>query len=150
MLWLGEPRGYLSDWLTQLWVRATGQRMDIAQVPWLDGPTGDRRGIGRNFFTDLAEREGLVVIREGRRGLLRDFNALAAPDFDPQAVDQTVVAFYTHTSDFDLDAWAEWRGVSSIRSASRPTIQPPSTAAQCPAIRPGHKPRRYERGDPAR
>lgn len=111
MLWLGETRGYLSDWLTQVWVHATGRRTDIVQVPWLDGPVGHPRGIGRDFFASLADHEGLAVLQDGQRGLLADFAALAAPDFDPAAVHPSVAAFYTRTSDYDLDAWAERCGV---------------------------------------
>jgi hypothetical protein len=111
MLWLGDSRGYLADWITQLWVRATGRRVNLSDMPWLDGPVGPPRGIGSNFFVDLAEQKGLELRREGERGLLDDFTALAAGDFPPQQVHQSVVEFYTRTSEFDLDAWAEWCGV---------------------------------------
>lgn len=50
MIWLGEKRGYLTDWSTQLWVRATGKRLDPTDYPWLEGPVGPTRGIGRGFF----------------------------------------------------------------------------------------------------
>jgi len=111
MLWLGDSRGYLADWITQLWVRATGRRVDLSQMPWLDGPVGPPRGIGTHFFSDLATREGLEIRREGERGLIPDFTALAATDFAPHLVHPSVVDFYTRTSAYDLDAWAEWCGV---------------------------------------
>ncbi len=110
MFWLGESRGYLSDWVTQRWVQATGRRVDLASSPWLTGPVGRTRGIGPSFFRDLAGEHGLTVRRAGARGLLQDFAALAADDFDPAAVHASVIDFYMRTSEYDLDSWAEWSG----------------------------------------
>lgn len=110
MLWLGPRRGYLTDWVTQRWVRATGRRVDLRDAPWLAGPVGDARGIGADFFERLAAREGLVVRRAREAGLLADFSALAAPDFDPRAVRPGVAAFYERTAAYELDSWAEWTG----------------------------------------
>lgn len=110
MLWLGETRGYLSDWVTQRWVQLTGRRVALAAAPWLAGPLGGPRGIGADFFADLARREGLVVRRQADGGLIPEFAALAAPDFDPAAVDPAVVAFYGRTAAYELDSWAEWCG----------------------------------------
>jgi hypothetical protein len=111
MIWLGDSRGYMTDWITQLWVRATGRRVDLSEMPWLDGPAGPPRGIGMQFFSELAARNGLTVQSGGSRGLLADFGALAAADFDPSAVHASVAEFYTRTSDYGLDAWAEWCGM---------------------------------------
>lgn len=110
MLWLGDARGDLSDWLTQRWVRFTGQRIDLATMPWLRGPIGNTRRVGAAYFADLAAEQGLEYRRVEHGGLVANFQELAAPDFDPSAVDPTVVAFYTQTSDYDLDSWAEWSG----------------------------------------
>jgi hypothetical protein len=113
MIWLGESRGYLTDYVTQCWVRLTGRPVDLGSDPWLAGPVGDVRGIGREFFAELARREGLEL-RHGAdshaRGLISDFAALAAPDFDPGRVAPAVVDFYARTSAYELDAWAEWCG----------------------------------------
>jgi hypothetical protein len=111
MIWLGETRGYLTDCVTQVWVRLTGRRVDPSSSPWLAGPVGDPRGIGRDFFVRLARQEGLDLQRDGDRGLLQDFSALAAPDFTPAQVHPSVRDFYTRTSAYELDAWAEWCGV---------------------------------------
>ena len=110
MIWLGETRGYLSDWVTQRWVRATGRRIDLTAMPWLRGPIGRIDGIGANYFTDLAAREGLAVSRYGERGLVTDLSQLDAPDFHPAEVAPTVADFYARTSEFTLDSWAEWSG----------------------------------------
>lgn len=108
---MSHDRGALSDWLSQQWVRFTGRRADLAETPWLDGPTGDPTGIGGDFFERWAERKGLDVQREvSPRGLLPDFDQLAGPSFDPEAVHPDVRRFYEETSNYELEAWSEWCG----------------------------------------
>jgi len=107
-MWLGDQRGHLSDWLTQRWVQATGRLVDLRQASWLDGPVGATTGIGLDFVADLARSEGLVQSDGPDTGLLSDFTVLAAADFDPTAADAGVVDFYTRTSRYELDSWAEW------------------------------------------
>ena len=63
MRWLGEKRGHLTDWVTQLWVRGTGRRAELARAMWPAGPVGSPRGIGRDFFADLARRDLKESIR---------------------------------------------------------------------------------------
>ncbi|MBI1734759.1 MAG: hypothetical protein HYR51_06260 [Candidatus Rokubacteria bacterium] len=110
MVWLGASRGYLTDWVTQRWVQLTGRRVGLAQAPWLAGPIGRPHGIGKDFFVELAREEDLDLAHGGERGLVRDFGALAASDFDPARIDPEVVDFYTRTSAYELDSWAEWCG----------------------------------------
>jgi hypothetical protein len=114
MIWLGESRGFLTDYVTQRWVRLTGRRIDLRRDAWLEGPIGSAHGIGREFFAELARDERLELHRRGdgnERGLISDFGALAAPDFDPARVHPAVVDFYARTSAYELDAWAEWCGL---------------------------------------
>ncbi|QDV38193.1 hypothetical protein [Tautonia plasticadhaerens] len=110
MPWLGDRRGNLVDWLTQCWVWATGRRIALADAPWLAGPIGRTRGIGAGFFEELAGREGLEIRRGADLGLLPDFDALAAPDFDPAAVSPAVADFYERAGAYELDSWAQWSG----------------------------------------
>lgn len=109
MIWLGERRGNLSDWVTQQWVKATGRSVTLASHPWLEGPVGPTSGIGVDFFATLAEQRGLSLVRDaGVRGLLGNMELLRGADFDPAMVNGQVADFYTRTSAYDLDAWAEW------------------------------------------
>ncbi len=111
MIWLGESRGYLTDWVTQQWVRFTGRRVSFANDPWLLGPVGKPRGIGVTYFEDLASETGLTVRRDSSpRGLVPAFDALRGPTFDPARVHGAVAAFYERTSGYEIDAWAEWCG----------------------------------------
>jgi hypothetical protein len=106
-----DARGSLIDWCTQRWVQFTGRRVDLGEQPWLDGPVGDPHRIGADFFDRLAGERGLGVHRgESDVGLVADFSALRGPMFDPDAVAPGVADFYERTSEYELDAWAEWCG----------------------------------------
>ena len=108
MIWLGERRGNLTDWTTQLWVRATGRRLVLADNLWLDGPIGGTREIGRNFFQIYAEQHNLQLVETGTRGLLPDFRALQPDNPSIANIASPVSDFYERTSEFQLDAWSEW------------------------------------------
>lgn len=102
---------YFADWITQRWVCLTGERIDLAQEAWLDGPVGKTRLIGKNFFAGLAEEQGLELIREGPRGLVQGFDDLVGASHALGAVAGPVKQFYEHTSEYELDAWSEWCGL---------------------------------------
>ena len=111
MLWLGEKRGFLSDWVTQQWVRATGRRLSLRDNPWLSGPVGGTRIIGDDFFLQYASSHGLEIVTGPDRGLLQNMDDLSAPASDFSGLSPAVRHFYEHTSAYELDAWSEWCGV---------------------------------------
>ena len=108
VIWLGEKSGYLTDWVTQQWVKMTGVRVRLEEFPWLEGPVGRTRGIGKEFFEEYARVHRLEVVRSGTRGLIREFGALRGAESDPAAVAAAVADFYERTSEYELDAWSEW------------------------------------------
>ena len=108
MIWLGEKRGNLSDWTTQQWVRVTGHYLDLADHPWLDGPAGGTRRIGREFFENYAQKKNLEIAQTGVRGLISDFCCLEDGNPGLQSVALPVKNFYEQASEFDLDSWSEW------------------------------------------
>lgn len=108
MIWLGERRGNLTDWTTQQWVRATGRHLKLSDHPWLDGPVGGTREIGRDFFTSYAASQRLTVFDTGIHGLLPDFSALEDGNPALASVSRPVKDFYENTSAYTLDAWSEW------------------------------------------
>lgn len=110
MIWLGEKRGQLSDWVTQQWVRATGCHISLSDHPWLQGPVGDTRSIGADFFTRYAGRNGYELIESGSRGLIPSFQALEQ-NSGLASVAQPVKDFYEETSEFEFDVWSEWSGI---------------------------------------
>jgi len=107
-MWLGERYGYLPDAITQAWVRMTGRRFDVARLPWLDGPAGDARRIGEEYFDRLAAREGLRT-RAGP-GLLPGFSDLFTGTVPAVPLDRSVADFYERTAAYRVDAWAQWCG----------------------------------------
>lgn len=112
MFWLGSKRGYLTDWITQRWVQATGRRVEVASADWLAGPTAPTTGIGPDYFESLARSQSLQLRPADRGvGVLPSFDALRGPAFDPGGVNPNVVQFYERTAAYDLDAWAEWCGL---------------------------------------
>jgi hypothetical protein len=107
-MWLGDKRGYLTDWTTQLWVKLTGKRIDLDVYPWLKGPIGKPEGIGSDFFHQLAREQNLSV--EEGRGLIEDFKQLASERCDTEKVSPLVKEFYENTGCYELEAWSEWCG----------------------------------------
>jgi hypothetical protein len=111
VIWLGNKRGNLADWVTQRWVCATGRRIRLSDHPWLDGPVGGTRGIGRNFFEEFAAGKNYELVRSGVLGLIPDFRILEESNPSLSRVAAPVRLFYEQTSQFDLDVWSEWKGV---------------------------------------
>jgi hypothetical protein len=111
MIWLGQNAGYLSDWLTQQWVCATGRPIDLRTDSWLEGPIGKTRGIGADVFEQLARESGWRRQADADVcGLIPSFDQLRGPAFDPAKIQPEVARFYERASEYDLDAWAQWCG----------------------------------------
>ncbi len=110
-MWLDERRGHLVDWATQRWVQLTGRRISLADHQWLDGPAAEPTGVGPEFFETYARARGLALVRGKPAGLLRDFTCLAGPRFEARSISPAVAEFYERTSEFDVDAWAQWCGL---------------------------------------
>jgi hypothetical protein len=111
VLWLGDKRGNLADWFTQRWVCATGRRIRLADHPWLDGPVGGTRGIGRSFFEEFAAEKDYELVRSGVLGLIPSFRILEQNNPSLSRVAAPVRLFYEQTSQFDLDVWSEWKSI---------------------------------------
>ena len=99
MIWLGEQRGCLTDWLTQRWVIATGRKIFLTEYPWLEGPIGKTRRIGSDFFVNYA-RENDATIQPGD-GILPSIDALRSESNDTKRIEPLVREFYEHTRNYD-------------------------------------------------
>lgn len=111
-MWLGQQRGYSTDWFTQRWVEYTGRRLNQEELLWLNGPTGNTKRIGKESVTEIAEHDDLVLDREtDHRGLLTRFGSLDGPEFSSQQVAKEVGEFYEQTSLYEMNAWAQWCGL---------------------------------------
>ncbi len=112
MLWLGDKRGYLTDWITQQWVCITGRQIDLERDPWLSGSIGKTTGIGKDYFDKLAYETGLEVRKQQTgTGLIQNLDALGWDGLDPNTIQAGVRHFYEHTADYDLDVWSQWSGI---------------------------------------
>lgn len=110
--WLGDQRGYLVDWLTQQWVRASGDRVLLADHPWLEGPVGTADRIGHDFFETFAVANGMRIrAAESELGLMPDFDALRSEELDPGAADAAVRRFYERTAGYRLEVSSQWSGL---------------------------------------
>lgn len=108
MLWLGEQRGYLTDWITQQWVRLTGQPVDLYRETWLQGLIGNTEQIGMHYFAEVAGRTGLELCPG--KGIIPDFSTLNGTTQIVERVQAGVRQFYEQTAAFDMDAWSHWSG----------------------------------------
>jgi hypothetical protein len=108
-IWLGEKRGYVTDWITQRWVQLTGKKVDLRNEQWLLGPMGNTKKIGEDFFMQVAADENLeITVNENNSGLLKDLDVLkngSSASFHPKVRD-----FYAHTINYSFDVWSEWCG----------------------------------------
>ena len=87
MLWLGDKRGYLTDWITQQWVCITGRQIDLERDPWLSGSIGKTTGIGKDYFDKLAYETGLEVRKQQTgTGLIQNLDALGWDGLDPNTI----------------------------------------------------------------
>ena len=111
-MWLGTKRGYLQDWITQLWVEVTGKRITLNEYPWLYGPVGQTDKIGDQFVQHLAEKESLRVVKEGAgMGLLNSLRELNLPDHYVSMLNPRIKDFYTSTDNYDFEVWSTWKGL---------------------------------------
>jgi hypothetical protein len=111
-MWLGKKRGYLQDWLTQLWVKGTGRRIQESTYKWLLGPVGNTDKIGDTFIPSLCLKENLSVVKnKSGFGLMNSINEWELSDTDYNGLNKKVFDFYEHTTDYNFEVWSSWSGV---------------------------------------
>lgn len=104
-----QKRGYLQDWLTQLWVKSTGRHIDKEQHAWLLGPFGETSIIDSTFVDQLIAEEGLSIQKnETGFGLLNSIEELHLKD--RKRLNEKVKDFYEHTIAYDFEVWSSWCG----------------------------------------
>src|SRR5688572_23655352 len=110
-LWLGEKRGYLTDWVTQKWVCLTGRSINLEAESWLQGQIGETKQIGETYFEKLAQNSRFKLhINPHGAGLVEDFSILRSDTFSPEEVHPKIRDFYEHTTKYNLDVWSQWCG----------------------------------------
>jgi hypothetical protein len=103
------------EWSIQRWVAWSGREVRIAEMPWLEGPIGNRH-IGAEFYKGYAREVGLDAVTDDEdAGLLPSFDALAGVGFDPALVRPAIRDFYERTARYDLFVRIGWSGPFSIQ-----------------------------------
>ncbi|PHQ29130.1 hypothetical protein [Leeuwenhoekiella nanhaiensis] len=98
----------LQDKITQIWVKATGRRIDPNEFEWLIAPSGGTTIIGDRFIFDLAQKEDLELLKNlPNSGLLESVEqiGISKDELNPKVAD-----FYENTSNYDFEIWSEWKG----------------------------------------
>jgi hypothetical protein len=100
--------GAIFDALIRIWLRMFGRRVDVTTHRWIGGAVGAGTRIGPEVYDDVARQMALHREMREPAGLMRSFDALAGPGFDPSLVRHEVRDFYERTSEYEIDAWASW------------------------------------------
>ncbi len=108
-MWLANTMQVFQDWFTQQWVIICGKKFVPEDVPWLIGPFGNLNGIGEDFIFQLAEKENLIIERNGKStGLLSSISQLNLSEEEISVLSQQVIRFYEHTANYKLGLTFKW------------------------------------------
>lgn len=108
---ISKKTGHLQDWITQVWVKATGKRFNPCRDSWLVGPIGDTDLIKDKFFRELAQKEKLEIVEDqANSGLLESFSELELTEAEKHLLHPKVIDFYEKTSNYNFEVWSEWCG----------------------------------------
>lgn len=111
-IWLDDKRGYLTDWVTQNWVRLSGRIVNVEVESWLQGQIGETRQIGESYFEKLSENSHFKMnVNPSGAGLVKDFSVLQSNAFSPKEIHPKIIDFYEHTTKYNLDIWTQWCGI---------------------------------------
>jgi hypothetical protein len=111
-LWLGDKRGYLTDWVTQKWVRLSGRIVNLKAESWLQGQIGDTRQIGESYFEKLSQSSSFKLnVNPNGAGLIEDLSVLQSGVISSDKIHTKIRDFYEHTTKYNLDVWSQWCGV---------------------------------------
>lgn len=110
-MWLGKKRGYIQDWITQVWVKITGKEINIDTHQWLIGPIGNADKIKDTFIESLCEKEQLLIEKNGKDfGLMSSVKEWNLSSEQIQRLNKQVVDFYEHTVNYNFEVWSSWCG----------------------------------------
>ena len=91
-------------------VSLLAERVSARELPFVVPLEARTRYVGTEYVTALAEVLGGTYERAvADIGIVATLDALAGPEFDPDACDPRVREFYEHTTRFKLDIVPEWR-----------------------------------------
>jgi hypothetical protein len=109
---LSQEKGHFQDWITQVWVKLTGRKINPSDSSWLMGPIGDVDIIKDKFINSIAKKENLEIIsNQPNIGLLNSFEELNLSRNEINKINNQIIDFYEKTSNYNFEVWSEWRGL---------------------------------------
>ncbi len=91
-------------------VELLAERVQAEDLPFVVPLEARTRYVGTGYVRELADVLGGVYQADAADvGIVASLDELAAPGFDPTAVDSRVREFYEHTTRFTLDIVPRWR-----------------------------------------
>jgi hypothetical protein len=91
-------------------VSLLAERVGAADLPFVVPLPSRGRYVGTGYVRELAEVLGGTYRADTPDiGIVASLDALAGPQFDPDAVDRRVREFYEHTTRFTLDIVPQWK-----------------------------------------
>ena len=109
---ISQKKGHFQDWITQVWVKTTGRKINPTDSAWLAGPIGDVDIIKDKFINTIAQKDNLEIISdEPNTGLLDSFDDLNLSEIEKKQINNQIVDFYEKTSNYHFEVWSEWRGL---------------------------------------
>lgn len=103
------------DRFTQQWAIFWGKKIDLDKHTWLKGPFGKTSGIGREFITQLAEEENLIIQNANKKnGILSSFEVLNLNNRERNNLSNEIIDFYENTSEYDLRLSVRWNPLMKV------------------------------------
>lgn len=94
----------------QLWLNATGKKVNLKKYPILDGPLAEDENIGEQFYKEVALRQGLSIQLPEEGGLLTNFNKVLDPKAEfIQHLAPEITEFYEQTARYKMEVWSNWK-----------------------------------------
>lgn len=102
----------IQDKITQIWVKATGRKINPNEFEWLIGPIGNTDIIKNKFIFELAEKENLEIQKNSpNSGLLDRMEEIGISEEELSLLNKKVADFYENTSNYDFEVWSEWKSL---------------------------------------
>ncbi len=110
-MWINIENGYVQDWLTQQWVKATGRKIPELHSHWLSSPTGDTDKIGSQFISRLVKEHDLELVKnKPQTGLIESIDDWQLTEEEKDKLHPLIIHFYEKTVNYHFEIWSNWCG----------------------------------------
>jgi hypothetical protein len=114
-MYFADTKQKFQDWFTQQWAIFWGRKINLEEYNWLIGPFGNLNGIGRDYISQLAKTENLIILKsQNYQGLLSSFEELHLPKNERSNIPNPIIDFYERTSDYNLQLAINWNPIFRV------------------------------------